>query len=177
MMADHLDPSSTFILREATPLEKHSCWLANSSSWAGKLTPEEHAAREELCGSQDLTRDSQMRYWVFAAPGDSSSDGEDIIYAAVETLRKPVVVKTSDGEVVEEYSYGVASLFTPSRFRGRRVAAWMMCRLAEWLDSEDAGCRFSVLYSDVGVLLFLLISHRFCVALRLPKVCRPGLPH
>ena len=154
----NLDPS-TFILREATPAEKISCWRANSTSWAGKLTVEDYIGRESVSGSGELLRDGGIKYWVFASPphpppsntSGSATDGKhEVIYAAVETLKKAVAVKTSDGFSIES-CWAVASVFTPLQYRGNKVAAWMMNRLGEWIDSEEARCRFSVLFSDVGV--------------------------
>jgi hypothetical protein len=160
----NLDPS-TFILREATPAEKISCWRANSISWADKLTVEDYIGRESVNGSGELTRDGGIRYWVFTSPSPPSSntsvgatDGKhEVIYAAAETLKKAVAVKTSDGFSIES-SWAVASVFTPLQYRGNKVAAWMMRRLGEWVDSEEARCRFSVLFSDVGVSIGRSIS-------------------
>lgn len=95
-----------------------------------------------------MARDGGIRYWGFTAP---HSMGGQEIYAAVESIRKPVVVKTSDGSCSIEWSYGAASVFVPAQYRSKKIAAWMMRRLGEWFDSEEASCRFSVLYSDVGV--------------------------
>ena len=149
-----LDPS-TFILRKATPAERLACWRANSTSWAGKLTSHDYVEREKVNGSQELTRDGGIRYWVFTAPppatGNGGTEEQEVIYAAVETLKKQVAIKTRDGGFRIEWSYGIASVFTLQQYRSKKIAAWMMYRLGEWLDSEEAGCRFSVLYSDVGV--------------------------
>ena len=147
-----LDPS-TFILREATPAEKLDCWRANAISWAGKLTPDDYLIRETINGSHDLTGHGGIRYWVFTAPPSTADGGagEQERYAAVESLKKPVAVKTSDGGFSVEGAYGIASVFTPPNHRGKKIAAWMMRRLGEWFDSEEAESRFSVLYSDVGV--------------------------
>jgi hypothetical protein len=149
-----LDPS-TFILRKATPAERLVCWRANSTSWAGKLTPHDYVEREKFNGTQELTRDGGILYWVFIAPplatGNGGTEEQEVIYAAVETLKKQVAIKTRDGGFSIEWSYGIASVFTPQQYRSKKIAAWMMHRLGEWLDSEEAGCRFSVLYSDIGV--------------------------
>src|SRR5438046_9122286 len=93
-----LDPSR-FILRQATPAERLGCWRANSVAWAGKLTPDDYVQRETVNGSQELTRDGGIRYWVFTAPPPATGDDDDdvVVYAAVETLKKPVAVKTRDG--------------------------------------------------------------------------------
>jgi hypothetical protein len=147
-----IDPS-TFILRPATSTEKLACWRANSVSWASKLSVADYILRESTNGSVALTRDGGVRYWVFVGPG--SEDGEEVVYASVESIRKPVVVRTREGGFSEEWSFGIQSVFTPEVWRRRGIAGCMMRRLGEWLDGEEAGCRFSVLYSDVGVCSFL----------------------
>jgi hypothetical protein len=151
MTTSHAPDPSTFILREVTPAEKLACWRTNSASWAGKLTIDDYVGRETVNGSGDLSRDGGIRYWKFTAPPTDGGTGDQEIYAAVESIRKPVVVKTSDGGFSIEWSYAAASVFTPAKYRGKKIAAWMMRRLGEWFDSEEASCRFSVLYSDVGV--------------------------
>lgn len=176
-----LSPTSIhppFILREATLTEKISCWRSNSASWAGKLTVDEYIGRESVNGGGELTCNGGIRYWVFTAPPlsnasatastigaavtavtESATDGKDeVIYAAVETLKKVVAVKTRDGGFGIESSWAIASVFTPSQYRGRKIAARMMRQLGEWLDSNEAGCRVSVLFSDVGVSIFHSIS-------------------
>src|SRR2546421_1470906 len=154
----NLDPS-TFILREATLTEKISCWRSNSASWAGKLTVDEYIGRESVNGGGELTCNGGIRYWVFTAPPlsnasatastigaavtavtESATDGKDeVIYAAIETLKKVVAVKTRDGGFGIESSWAIASVFTPSQYRGRKIAAWMMRKLGEWLDSHEGG--------------------------------------
>jgi hypothetical protein len=90
-----LNPS-TFILRELTPAEKVACWRDNSTSWSGKLTIDDHIGRETVNRSGDLSRDGGIRYWGFTSPLTDGSTGDQEIYAAVESIRKPVVMKTSD---------------------------------------------------------------------------------
>jgi GNAT superfamily N-acetyltransferase len=150
MTSQVLDPS-TFILRKVTSHEKLDCWRANGASWAGKLTIDDYISREIVNGSGDLTRDGGIRYWGFTAPPTDGGMGDQEIYAAVESIRKPVVMKTNEGGFSIEWSYGAASVFVPAQYRGKKIAAWMMRRLGEWFDGEEASCRFSVLYSDVGV--------------------------
>ena len=38
-------------------------------------------------GSVALTRDGAVRYWVFVGPG--GEDGDEVVYASVESVRKP----------------------------------------------------------------------------------------
>lgn len=90
-----LNPS-TFILRELTPAEKVACWRDNSTSWAGKLTIDNHIGRETVNRSGDLSRDGGIRYWGFTSPLTDGGTGDQEIYAAVESIRKSVVMKTSD---------------------------------------------------------------------------------
>ncbi|KFZ17512.1 hypothetical protein V502_04555 [Pseudogymnoascus sp. VKM F-4520 (FW-2644)] len=137
------DPS-TLILRLLTPTEKEASWVTNSVSWAGRLTQADYVAREAANGASRLLRDGGVRYWGLTTEGDG---GE--IYAAVETLKKRVLVQTSKGFDIED-SYGIASVFTPAKYRGHGLAGTMMRKLGEWLDTEEANCPFSVLFSDVG---------------------------
>ena len=150
--AASLDPS-TLTLRVASPAERNTTWKVNSASWAGKLSLEDYIGRESLNGNQELTRDGQQRYWIYTGPGpkDGGKQETEATYASVETLKKPVAIKTSDGKFSVESSYGIASVYTPSQYRGKKIASWMMKKLGKWFDSEEANCQLSVLYSDVGV--------------------------
>ena len=158
------DPS-VLILREATTSEKIACWRANSASWAGILTPEDYIGRETVNGSGELTRDGGIKYWVFTKPASrvsadttnpheasntGNSEKSDVIYSALETLKKDVAVKTRDGGFSIESIWAIASVFTPLPFRRKKIASWMMRRLAEWLD-KTGECKLSILFSDVGV--------------------------
>jgi hypothetical protein len=158
------DPS-VLILREATTSEKIACWRANSASWAGILTPEDYIGRETVNGSGELTRDGRIKYWVFTKPAsrvlaDTTSPHEagstengvksDIIYSALETLKKDIAVKTREDGFSIESIWAIASVFTPLHFRRKKIASWMMRRLAEWLDKTEQ-CKLSILFSDVGV--------------------------
>ncbi|KFX90094.1 hypothetical protein O988_08344 [Pseudogymnoascus sp. VKM F-3808] len=137
------DPS-TLILRLLTPTEKEASWITNSVSWAGRLTQADYVAREAANGASRLLRDGGVRYW-----GLTTEEEGGEIYAAVETLKKRVLVQSSKGFDIED-SYGIASVFTPAKYRGHGLAGLMMRKLGEWLDTEEANCRFSVLFSDVG---------------------------
>lgn len=140
------DPS-TLILRLLTPAEKEASWTTNSVSWAGRLTQADYVAREAANGASRLLRDGGVRYWGLTTEGEG---GE--IYAAVETLKKRVLVQKNKSFDTED-AYGIASVFTPAKYRGHGLAGTMMRKLGEWLDTEEANCRFSVLFSDVGVRL------------------------
>jgi hypothetical protein len=109
------------------------------------------SAKHPIISGRELTRNGGSRYWVFASPPTAPGTDEDRIYASVETLKKPVALKTRDGGFSIEWSHGIAIVFTPPEYRGKKIAAWMMRRLGEWLDTEEADCKFSVLHSDINV--------------------------
>ncbi|KAH8150912.1 uncharacterized protein LAJ45_05094 [Morchella importuna] len=146
-------PSPEFLyFRQASVREKLICWNRNSASWGGLLNLPDYLGRETLNGSQLMTRDGQIKYWVLSSLDKPPAEGEeepDTIYAACETLQKPVIVKTKDGDCTEEISYGIASVYTNPKCRRKGVASVLLARLAKWLDTEG-NCRVSALYSDVG---------------------------
>jgi len=70
---------------------------------------------------------------------------------ACETFnRKRALVKTPGKQSEEVPVIGVASVFTPSKSRGKGYAGTMMRLLSERLKKETGSKGFSVLYSDVG---------------------------
>ncbi|KAK7414064.1 hypothetical protein QQX98_007096 [Neonectria punicea] len=135
------DPD-TLILREATEVEKIQSWRNNSVAWKGKLSVSDYIGQQACNGDQDLTRNGRIRYWIY-------TDGTEV-YTSAETLQKAVVVRAADDQVRTEWSYGVAGVFTRVRFRRRGCASSMMRKLAAWLDSDEAPCQFTVLWSAVG---------------------------
>ena len=154
--ADPAVDQGSLVFREATLQEKHLCWTRNSASWASPLTNlEDYIGRETCNGSQELTRDGQIRYWVLVDPTEHGH-----IYVAVETLQKQVLVKTRHEGCHEEIGYGIRSVFTDPNARRRGLATVAMRRLADWLDREG-GARFSALYSDLGKV-------RACVVAPIP---------
>ena len=153
-------PSSLY-LRPASPAEKLLCWTRSHSTWAGPLSVPEYLVRETINGSQDITRDGRITYWVLSTLESTPSAGEEVddeIVAACETLKRPVFLRTGQGAFEERNSYGIASVFTNTRYRGQGAATVLMQRLAHWLDHEG-DAPFSALYSDigkVGMIFFVL---------------------
>ncbi|KAM5368716.1 hypothetical protein ACJZ2D_009382 [Fusarium nematophilum] len=141
------DPDS-LTLREATEAEKIQSWGNNSASWKGRLTVEQYIEQQALNGRQALTRNGRIRYWIL-------TDGVEI-YTSAETLQKPVVVCGQNGEQSHVWTYGVAGVFTPARFRNHGCASTLMRKLVEWLDADAAVCDFTVLWSAVGVSVHAL---------------------
>jgi hypothetical protein len=64
--------------------------------------------------------------------------------------RKRAFVKSAGKPVAEVPVFGIASVFTPSKNRGKGYAGQMMRLLAARLREQTAGKGFSVLYSDIG---------------------------
>ncbi|KPM42898.1 hypothetical protein AK830_g3633 [Neonectria ditissima] len=100
------DPDA-LVLREATDEEKIQSWRNNSVAWKGKLSVSDYIGQQACNGDQDLTRSGRIRYWIY-------TDGTEI-YTSAETLQKPVAVRSADGQVSTEWSYGVAGVFTPKQ--------------------------------------------------------------
>lgn len=146
-------PAEQLFFRPATVGEKIITWTRNFTSWAGPLTLiEEYLARETINGTQDVTKDGRIVYWVLtsrALPPARGEEDPDEIFAAVETLERPVLIKTKDGNIREDRSYCIASIFTHPRCRKQGVATILLKRLAEWLDTEG-DCPFTALFSDMG---------------------------
>jgi hypothetical protein len=46
-----------------------------------------------------------------------------VIYAAVETLKKQVVIKTRDSGFRIEWSYSIISVFIPQQYRSKKITA------------------------------------------------------
>jgi hypothetical protein len=146
--------------RPASPAEKLICWKRNFSSWGGVLDINDYLGREIVNGSQLVTRDGQITYWVLSSLPSPPADNnvvEETIIAACETLKRPVLVKTRDGGVTEEHSYAIASVFTDPHRRRQGAATVLLKRLAEWLDCEG-GCSFSALFSDVGKVGYPIVE-------------------
>jgi len=103
-----------------------------------------------------LTENGGVSHWILV---DTSAQPDDrAIYASCESLRKPALVRTSDGTLKEVISHGIGSVFCNPEYRGRGYAARMLKDLApilqEWqVEKGIPGreeCKFSFLYSDIG---------------------------
>jgi len=154
MATKDFDPS-TLVLREATEEERIACWKANGTSWAKKLSLEDYLTFSQLNSRSALARDGGARYWVFTGPGNAEDGEKEQIYASLETLRKPIVIKTADGKVSTEWGHGVAGVWTMVPFRGKKIGTWLMRKTRDWLDSEDAKARVSALFSGIGVCMLM----------------------
>ncbi|KAF3935546.1 hypothetical protein ABW19_dt0202293 [Dactylella cylindrospora] len=150
------------ILRPATIPERHHTWTINKSSWKGILTDNAYYLREAHLSSQDLTRNGGITYWVLVDPAEPCDSecpqSPDHILSACETIRKPSLIVRKNGEIEDVICYGIGSVYTAERHRGKGYAKTMLQLLGHRLkscpdpDPENANLRvgFSVLYSDIG---------------------------
>lgn len=141
--------SPTLVLLHPTEQEKITIWNKNGESWRGALSVEAYLRREHHLSDQELTKEGGISYWILV----DSAAKDRIVLAACETYRKKALV-ARNREVEEVVSHGIGSVFSPPEFRGRGYASRMMKLLGEklktWQATDEEGCAFSILYSDIG---------------------------
>lgn len=136
-------------LDNQTPAEAHQSLLHNVDEWRGALSHEAYFRREAHLATQALTVNGGLGSWQLSAHGDGTSDRQQL--CACETIRKRALFGNGmTGSVEDVVCFGVASVFTPPARRGNGHASEMFKLLAKHCDGEDQGCKFSVLYSDIG---------------------------
>ncbi|KAK6499816.1 hypothetical protein TWF481_010174 [Arthrobotrys musiformis] len=162
----------SLVLRPATIPERHHTWVLNKHSWKGILTDNAYYLREAHIASQDLTRNGGITYWILVDPSTPCNptcpQSPDHILSACEVIRKPCMIVQKNGEVEEVICYGIGSVYTSERHRGKGYAKSMLQRLGHQLktlpdpskpeDSLRVG--FSVLYSDIGKEFYNRIGWR-----------------
>ena len=102
------------VLRESTPEEYLKIISINFQSWGHPLSPKEYIDREHILA--ELSKDVRQ-HWVLMR--------SDEILASCETYKRPLVAKI-EGQIVNGYSYGVASVFVFEELRGNGYAQIMM---------------------------------------------------
>lgn len=102
------------MLRESTFEEYLKILSINFQSWGHPLSLKDYIDRELTLGK--LSEDVRQ-HWVLMR-------GEEIL-ASCETYKSPVVAKI-EGQIVNGYSYGVASVFVFEQLRGHGYASTMM---------------------------------------------------
>ncbi|RVD84113.1 uncharacterized protein DFL_005881 [Arthrobotrys flagrans] len=160
------------VLRPATIPERHHTWVLNKHSWKGILTDNAYYLREAHIASQDLTRNGGITYWILVDPSTPCNptcpQSPDHILSACEVIRKPCLIARKNGEVEEVICYGIGSVYTSERHRGKGYAKSMLQRLGRQLKSlpdpsnpeESLRVGFSVLYSDIGKEFYNRIGWR-----------------
>lgn len=147
--------AQTLVLRELNDSEKVLCWTRTAVSWAGPLNLNDYCQRSRVESGIPKAENQGHRYWGLVEPDSQSTVGEGNvnIYSAVEALRTTMLVQKANGQVRHEQTWGIAGVYTPEKYRNQGFATQMMHELAKWLDSPEANCNFSFLYSAVKVKL------------------------
>lgn len=144
---DSADLHLVVATKEELVVQQHD----NSDEWRGALTLEAYLRREEHLYSQDMTKEGGMTPWMLVYQPDPN--GPRQVLCGCETLRKNALV-AQNGKVEDVIAYGICSVFSPERYRGRGYAGRMMTELAKklksWKTEEGQLPLFSVLYSDIG---------------------------
>ena len=154
--------SPTLSLLHPTKEEQALIWKLNGEIWRGPLSPEAYVRRELHLSNQVLTRDGGMTCWVLVdvAKSNPSSSTPRAVLASCESYRKRALVARSGGDFKEVISHGIGSVFTNPRYRGRGYGARMMKELGTMLDlwqqKEGAKATFTVLYSDISKVRFVV---------------------
>ncbi|KAI0674402.1 hypothetical protein C8Q78DRAFT_967627 [Trametes maxima] len=169
-------PFAALSLYTATPAQTIESRKRTADQWARGLSLEAYLERDSIMDTHEHAAGGKLVTWVLAPRASPTT--LDFL-CSCETFRRMGIVakraKEVDArEVREVTAYGIASVYTPPRNRGKGYAKYMMRLLhwalaprsalppsfpAEWGAPPDdellrsagvANGQFSVLYSDVG---------------------------
>lgn len=127
-------------LVEATEAEKEARDALTAEAWSAGLSPEAYLRREQVLRALAVPR-LGMRTWFLV-------DGKGHVLSSCETFCFPSLFRPEGGEAWGQ-SFGVASVFTEVRLRGRGHATALLDRVCGTLAKEPSA-HAAVLYSDVG---------------------------
>src|SRR5262245_2943013 len=125
----------------ATEAEKGARDALNYEAWGMLLTRDQYGAREVRLRAHPWSQDAFMSWLLVADDGD--------VLSSCETYRMESFVGGSAGT-----TWGVASVFTERRLRGKGYASRMMALLVDRVRVLDANAHAIVLYSDVGTSMY-----------------------
>jgi GNAT superfamily N-acetyltransferase len=136
--------------------EKEDIWILNGQTWKGPITLEAYIRREHFLAKEPLTRDGGISYWALV---DTASTAKPrTILSSCESLRKYAVSVRRGGQIEEEITHGIGSVFCREEYRGHGYAARMMQELGKiletWQQHEGKKAKFSLLWSDIGKVRF-----------------------
>jgi hypothetical protein len=124
----------------ATEAQKEMRDVVTAEAWGTGLSSEAYLRREQRLRALAVPR-LGMRTWLLV-------EGTGRILSSCETFTFPSIFRTNGSEAWGQ-SFGVASVFTEVRLRGRGYATRMLDWLCETLGREKAA-HAVVLYSDVS---------------------------
>ncbi|XXF76908.1 N-acetyltransferase [Myxococcaceae bacterium GXIMD 01537] len=140
----------------ATDAQKAQRDLLTYSAWGQTLTPEGYALREQRLRAHPWSV-AEMKTWLLLGDG-----GE--VLASCETFRTDSFLRAPDGGLSPGDSYGVASVFTEERLRGRGHATRLMDLVAAELERGSPRAHAALLYSDVGAAIYARSGYRALLA-------------
>ncbi|HZF48557.1 MAG TPA: hypothetical protein VE093_07915 [Polyangiaceae bacterium] len=137
----------------ATDAQKIERDLLAQEAWGQGLTPEGFAERERRLRAQAWASEVMLT-WLLVDEG-----GE--VLASCETFRMQSVLqpKGSAGGAVASSTYGVASVFTEPRLRGKGYASRMMSLLPAAILERDPAAHAIILFSDVGPAIYARVGY------------------
>jgi GNAT superfamily N-acetyltransferase len=138
--------------RRATLAEEAARYRVTAEAWGkGPGVTLDRYVERELALRAHAYGATALSTWVLVADEDENEDaapGE--VLASLETLRSPLWVA---GER-RGFGYGIASVFTEARFRGRGYASRLLPAVIARIASEDAAAPAFMLFSDVGAPIY-----------------------
>ncbi|KAI4662670.1 uncharacterized protein J4E79_003979 [Alternaria viburni] len=150
---EDLPPSDSphLVLRHPTEEECTTISINTSIEWKDSLSLAQYLKEGQWLATVPLARDGGMTTWILVH--QDQGPGERRILCSCESFSKRSLTSDTSGIISENIVHGVASVFSPSEYRGRGYAARMMRELARTLhtwQAEGQPCVGSTLYSDIG---------------------------
>ncbi|WP_224367761.1 GNAT family N-acetyltransferase [Hyalangium versicolor] len=142
--------------------------LVTHSAWGVSLTVEGYLQRERRLRAQRWAH-AEMKTWLLCA-----DDGAAL--ASCETFRMDSFLRAPDGAFAQGDSFGIASVFTEERLRGRGYATRLMDLLAAELERISPRAQSALLFSDVGAPLYQRSGYRELDAWDWSFAPEPGEP-
>ncbi|KDN48594.1 hypothetical protein RSAG8_02581, partial [Rhizoctonia solani AG-8 WAC10335] len=150
-------PLDQLTLKPASKSQAVEAGTRSSVEWAKWLTLEQYLRRDEEGLTQGHAKDGKLTNWVLVPANDPETLD---FFCACETYRRDIfVLPKGETIAIPGIGFGIASVFTPARHRGKGYAGRMMS-LLHFAIAEPKGIpsfpptlvkdMVSVLYSDVG---------------------------
>ncbi|KAG6836988.1 hypothetical protein H0H93_016692 [Arthromyces matolae] len=124
---------SSLSLFPATPEQTLESRRRSAVEWGIGRTLEEYLARDDFTDQQEVARNGKLITWVLAPRNDPTTS--DFLCSCETFRREGLVSSPSNPQPKKVTCYGVASVFTPARFRGNGYAKHMM-RLVHWVIAD-----------------------------------------
>lgn len=133
-------------LELATEAQRAERDIVTYAAWGPPLTLQGYLEREQRLRGHRWPR-SELKTWLLRA-----EDGA--VLASCESYRMDSFLRAPDGTLVAGDSFGIASVFTEERLRGRGYATRLMDLLNAELERAEPRAQSALLFSDVGAPLY-----------------------